>query len=149
MFKKIILISFFFFLSSFSFASGKISVKVKLSPAGSFNMDFKDVKGKIKKSGDSVSAKKISAKVKTLKTGMDLRDKHSKEKLKYKEHPYIKVTDIKGKKGVGVGTILIRGIKKKIKFNVFYIWILNHLIPNIFVFFLSTIRHFLFKILFF
>lgn len=117
MFKKIILISFFFLLGSLTYASGKISVKVKLSPAGSFNMDFKDVKGKIKKSGDSVSAKKISAKVKTLKTGMDLRDKHTKEKLKYKEHSYIKVTDIKGKKGIGVGTIHIRGIKKKIKFK--------------------------------
>jgi polyisoprenoid-binding protein YceI len=117
MFKKLTFMTLIFSLSSFLYAAGKISVKVKLSPAGSFNMEFKDVKGELKNINGVIQAKKLSAKVKTLKTGMDLRDKHSKEKLEYKKFPYITVTNIKAKKGIGVGTIKIKGISKKIKFK--------------------------------
>lgn len=95
----------------------EISVKVKLSPAGSFNMVFKDVRGSLKKEGNLIKGKKISAKVKTLATGMDLRDEHARDKLEYKKHPRITVTDIVGKNGVGKGKINIKGISKKIVFK--------------------------------
>lgn len=106
-------------LVSFSvFSAGKgVDVTVNLSPAGSFQVETKKVKGKITKSGDSFSAKKLYVKVKDLKTGIDLRDKHMKKRLNPKKYPKILVTSLKAKGGKGKAVIEIKGIKKPIKFN--------------------------------
>ncbi len=93
-----------------------VSVSVELSPAGSFEIQGK-VKGSIKKTGSGYEAKKLSFSVKKLKTGMDLRDKHTKEKLEYKKHSSIVVTDAKGSGGKGTANISVRGVKKPFSFN--------------------------------
>lgn len=93
-----------------------VTVYVELSPAGSFEIKGK-VKGKVRTKGGQLFADKITTKVKNLKTGLDLRDKHTKEKLEYKKFPKIEVTNAKGSNGKGTGTINVKGIKKKISFT--------------------------------
>jgi polyisoprenoid-binding protein YceI len=106
-------------LVSFSvFSAGKgIDITVNLSPAGSFQIETSKVKGKVVKSGDSYSAKKLYVKVKDLKTGIDLRDEHMKKRLGPKTHPKITVTSLKAKGGKGKAVIEIKGIKKPVSFT--------------------------------
>jgi hypothetical protein len=115
-FLSAILLSTFLVFSNAYAAKKGISISVELSPAGSFEIKGK-VKGKVKKSGAGFSAKKLSFKVKRLKTGMDLRDKHTKEKLEYKKYADVVVTDAKGSGGKGTGTINVRGKKQKFNFS--------------------------------
>jgi polyisoprenoid-binding protein YceI len=106
-------------LVSFSvFSAGKgVDITVNLSPAGSFQIETPKVKGKIIKSGASYSAKKLYVKVKDLKTGIELRDKHMKKRLSPKKHPKIIVTSLKAKGGKGKAVIQIKGIKKPVSFT--------------------------------
>ena len=113
---SVILLSNFFVFSGIYAAEKGISIAVELSPAGSFEIKGK-VKGSVKKSGPGYLAKKLSFKVKRLKTGIDLRDKHTKEKLKYKKYSSIVVTDAKGSGGKGTGIINVRGKKQKFNFS--------------------------------
>ncbi|MCO4794129.1 MAG: YceI family protein, partial [Bacteriovoracaceae bacterium] len=93
-----------------------ISVSVNLSPAGSFEIKGK-VKGKVSKKDGGFFAKKLSFKVKRLKTGMELRDKHTKDKLEFKSHPNVVVKNAKGSGGKGTASISVRGVTKKIGFK--------------------------------
>ncbi len=92
------------------------TVSVNLSPAGSFQIKAK-IKGNLKKSGGFLIADKITAKVKSFKTGMDLRDDHTKKKLKYKKFPKVIVTNIRAKSGNGTANISIMKKVRKIKFK--------------------------------
>lgn len=113
----VILISTFFLATTAVAAPKKgVSVSVELSPAGSFEITGK-VKGSVKKTGAGYEAKKLSFAVKKLKTGMDLRDKHTKEKLEYQKHSDVVVSDAKGSGGKGSGTITVRGVSKKFSFS--------------------------------
>jgi len=105
-----------FFSTAHAVSKKGVSVSVELSPAGSFEIKGK-VKGSVKKKGSGFEAKKLSFRVKRLKTGMDLRDKHTKEKLEYKKHSDVVVTNAKGSGGKGTGTITVRGVKKKFAFT--------------------------------
>jgi len=65
-----------------AFAVGKsISIDVNLSPAGSFQINSKRIKGKALLHGAKFSAANIKIPIKSLKTGIDLRDGHLQKKL--------------------------------------------------------------------
>ncbi len=115
--KQLLLVSTLFLLSlNVSFAKGKkgITVDVNLSPAGSFQVTSKRVKGKIQKKGAGYVAENVYVSVKSLKTGSDLRDEHTKKRLNKDD----KVTIVKAiaKNGKGNGIISINKVKKKFKF---------------------------------
>jgi polyisoprenoid-binding protein YceI len=116
------LIAITFLLSSSLFAGAKnkkgVKISVNLSPAGSFQIEFKSIKGSVKKVGGRLMAKKLTVKSGKLKTGLDLRDKHTKDKLGYKNFPKVVVTDAVSSGGKGTATLTIRGVSKKIKFTV-------------------------------
>ncbi len=115
---KSLVLSLLLIMSFTAFGAGKgVDVTVNLSPAGSFHVKTKKVKGKVIKSGNSYSAKKLYVKIKDLKTGIDLRDDHMKKRLSPKKHPKIIVTKLKAKAGTGKAVIEIKGIKKPIKFK--------------------------------
>lgn len=100
------------------FAGGKgVKVLVNLSPVGSFNIESAKIKGKLKKKGDVYTGKNLYVKVKTLKTGIELRDDHMKKRLSPKKHPKIIVSKVKAKGGKGKGVISVKGIKKPFKFT--------------------------------
>jgi len=119
--KNLLLLSLLVFSLSFTaLAADKgISINVPLSPAGSFKIEAKKIKGKIKKSGDTYKAKEIYVKVKDMASGMDLRDEHLKnvDRLDEKGHPKVTVNDIVAKGGKGTATIVIKKKKKKINFQ--------------------------------
>ncbi|EQC50400.1 YceI family protein [Bacteriovorax sp. DB6_IX] len=91
-------------------------VQVNLNPAGSFQIKAK-IKGSLSKKGSMLTAKKLTASVKSFKTGMDLRDEHTKKKLNYKKFPKILVTDVKAKAGNGVAKITIMNKAQVVKFK--------------------------------
>lgn len=103
--------------STMAFAAKKgVTISVELTPAGSFEITGK-VKGKVTKKGDTYVAKKLTFSIPKLKTGLDLRDKHTKDYMSNKGKHKTIVVAAKGKGGKGVGTIKVRGKKKKFKFT--------------------------------
>lgn len=94
-----------------------VTAYVELSPAGSFEVKAKSIKGRALFKGEKVEAKGLTVNVKRLKTGLELRDDHLLKKLKYKKHPKITVINAMGENGKGKALFEIRGIKKEVNFT--------------------------------
>lgn len=101
------------FFSSLTWAASA-EVDVTLSPAGSFKAKTGDIKGFATVKGDEVSAQNIVVNLKGLKTGIELRDKHTLKHLETDKHPQAVLVMGKGKGGKGTGKIRIKGIEKEI-----------------------------------
>lgn len=101
------------FFSGITWAASAV-VDVALSPAGSFKAKTGEVKGFAIKKGEEVSAQNIVVSLRGLKTGVELRDKHTLKHLETDKHPDAVLVSAKGKNGKGVGKIRIRGIEKNI-----------------------------------
>lgn len=99
--------------TSLSWASS-LNVNVKLSPAGSFVAKTSALKGSAKKVGDGFVAQNIIADFTTFKTGVSLRDTHTKKHLETEKYPTAKLLKAKGKGGKGIALMLIRGKKHKV-----------------------------------
>lgn len=104
-------------ISNIYAAKGSIKVMVNLSPAGSFEIASKKVKGYANRQGGGFVTKGIKVKGKTLDTGLKLRDDHLHKKLEVDKHKYIEITQGKASGGKGVAVIVVRGIKKKFNFT--------------------------------
>ncbi len=74
-------------------------------------------RGSITKKGEVYTAKKLYTKISAFKSGLDLRDKHLKEKLNMSKYPKILLTDVVGRNGAGSGTLSINGKSKKHTFT--------------------------------
>lgn len=112
---KTLLYLFSLFLFSLSISADDnlgAKIKIQLSPAGSFEISG-DISGKATVKDGVYTAKKLKFSTKSLKTGIELRDKHTKEKL----GKSILVKEVNGKDGKGTAKIKINGISKKIKFT--------------------------------
>lgn len=104
-------------LSSFAIAQ-ETSVKLtfKLSPVGSFEAKTSMVQGKAIAQGAKVTASGIIVPLKTLTTGMQLRDTHMKDKyLEVSKFPDAELVMGEGENGKGKGTLKIRGVTKPIE----------------------------------
>lgn len=101
------------FVSTLSWSASAI-VDVSLSPAGSFKGKTAEVKGFATQKGAEVSAKNIVVNLKSLKTGVELRDKHTLKHLDTDKYPEAVLISATGKNGKGTGKIRIRGIEKDI-----------------------------------
>jgi polyisoprenoid-binding protein YceI len=113
---KILALSFaILFYSLTSLAGGEATADVSLTPAGSFTAKCDTVKGEAVLKGNTVTADKIVVDLRNLKTGISLRDKHSRDKyLEVDKYPEAILTDGKGKDGKGTGKLKIRGIEKAV-----------------------------------
>ncbi len=108
------LISLFIILfSTFTYAQS-IDVLVKLSPAGSFHAITKSVKGEASVQGGKVSANNVQVDLRTLSTGVDLRDKHLKDRLQVDKFPIAKLVTAEGQSGKGTATLEIKGSKQNV-----------------------------------
>lgn len=105
-----------FAFPAYSASKKGATVYVKLSPAGSFEIKSK-IKGRINYKNGVYKGKNISATVKSFKTGLDLRDKHTKKKMEFKKFPKILIKKATGKNNKGTATIQIKGISKNITFT--------------------------------
>lgn len=103
--------------TAFAKSKKSVLVDVQLTPAGSFEIKSSKVKGKVTKEGGKLIAKKLRISVKSLKTGISLRDKHLHKRLDYKKHPKIEIVEAVGSGGKGKGIIEVRGIKKPFSFT--------------------------------
>jgi len=101
------------FATSFAFAQ-EAKVSVKLSPAGSFVGKTNQVKGVVQKSGEGFSAQNIIVSLKSLKTGIELRDQHTLKHLEVDKYPDAVLVKASGSGGKGTGIIRIKGIEKNI-----------------------------------
>lgn len=110
---KAFVFSFFLFVSLVVNAQ-QASVDVTLNPAGSFKGKTSDVKGFATKKGDEVTATNIVVDLRNLKTGVTLRDKHTKKYLETDKHPQAVLVSATGKGGKGTGIIKIKGVEKNI-----------------------------------
>lgn len=99
-----------------NFASAEnVEITVQLSPAGKFVAKTNDILGTATKKETSYVAENVVVDLKNLKTGIELRDQHTLDKLEAKKFPQIKLIKAEGKDGKGTGTIEIRGIQKPIE----------------------------------
>jgi hypothetical protein len=121
---SLITLSFLFIVALSLPAFGQVTVDVKLSPAGSFQIQVPKVQGHAVVSGDKVMAQNVVVDMRTLTTGIGLRDKHTKQRL-YVEHdrsvasntptyPTIKLIKAMGQGGKGKGIIEIMGQRKEV-----------------------------------
>lgn len=90
----------------------QVKVNVDLSPAGSFVAETNKITGYAVKTKSGVAAKNVSIDVRSLSTGIELRDKHLRERLMIKKFPKITLERAVGKNGSGKAVIVIKGIKK-------------------------------------
>lgn len=94
----------------------QVEVRLKLSPAGQFQAKTSSLEGQVKVQGEKVLAEQIKVDLRTLKTGIELRDKHMKEKyLQVDRYPYAILKTGEGKNGQGQGELEIRGISKPVQ----------------------------------
>jgi polyisoprenoid-binding protein YceI len=101
-----------------SFGKGKVVATVELSPIGSFEAKSSKIRGRITKNTDGTfTSKKLSLKVTSLKTGIDLRDTHLHKSMLGKKFKKIVVTDVKGINGKGSAKLMLRGVTKPIRFK--------------------------------
>ncbi len=88
---------------------------VSLNPAGDFVGQLKAT-GSATVTGSKVSAKNIVVDMKSLTTGLDLRDDHAKNKyLEVGKYPEAVLTEATGENGVGSGILKFHGQEKPVK----------------------------------
>ena len=93
-----------------------INFSVKLKPAGSFELKSKKLNGYLSIENKNYKSHNIFVKVKKLKTGIKLRDKHMYKRLRHKNFKKIKLVKILSApldRNTGQAVISIGGIQKK------------------------------------
>ena len=111
-FFSLVLTSLFF--TSSLFAAGEMTIKVQLSPAGSFDAKSTQVEGFAQKTATGVTASNVKINMKVLETGVSLRDKHLKEKLMTEQFQFATLEKAIGKDNKGQAIINVKGIKQKV-----------------------------------
>lgn len=86
----------------------KLEADITLFPAGSFVAKTDDVKGVAFLRGDQVLAKDIKVNLKTIKTGIALRDSHTQKYLETEKYPEAVLLKAVGKNGKGKAQIRFR-----------------------------------------
>lgn len=104
---------FFSLINTTAFAA-EVGMKadVILTPAGSFIAQTNTVTGEASVEGDTYKAKDIKVDLKTITTGIELRDKHTQKYLETEKYPEAILVNAIGKKGKGKAKINFRGKEK-------------------------------------
>ncbi len=87
---------------------------IHLIPAGDFTGKTSDVKGFATVVGSKVKAENIQVSLKNLKTGIELRDNHTRKHLEADKFPEAILVKGEGENGTGFGILKIKGIEKKV-----------------------------------
>jgi len=127
MFKLVFAIAF---VVSFQVRAQNLKLSVGLSPAGDFVAESDQVSGQAVENPDgSVEAKNIKVPVKSLKSGISMRDEHMQNKyLEAAKYPDIILKAAKGRDGKGAAILIVKG--KEGKVNGTYTKNANHLKAN-------------------
>lgn len=113
MFKLAVFVSFFVFSQAHA---QNLKLYVTLNPAGDFVAESDQVSGNAVENPDgSVEATNIKVPVKSLKSGISLRDDHMAEKyLEASKYPDITLKIAKGKEGKGLAILVIKNKEGKV-----------------------------------
>jgi polyisoprenoid-binding protein YceI len=104
---------FFLILMLINSVQAQVIAKIKLTPVGSFEAKSSEVTGEITGS-EQLSAQKLIIKSSSLKTDIELRDKHLVEKIQSTKFPEITLLDITGKDGKAKGMLNFMGQTKPV-----------------------------------
>lgn len=109
MFKSLLILSVLL-VSQIGFAQqGTAKAYVSLSPAGDFVGTMKAT-GSAALTGNKVSAKNIIVDMKSMTTGLDLRDDHAKNKyMEVSKYPEAVLIEASGENGKGTGKLKFHG----------------------------------------
>lgn len=99
-----------------AWATSQVQVRVQLSPAGSFEATSGEINGQVVKEGNNYKAENITIPLKDLKTGIELRDNHMKNKyLEVEKYPVATIKKAAtSENGDFNGEIEIRGVTKPV-----------------------------------
>jgi hypothetical protein len=103
-----------FSLPAFAQEAG-VAIAVQLSPAGNFIAKTEKVHGFAYQTGSGFAAQNVLVDLRTITTGIGLRDKHTKEHLMVEKYPEAKLIKAIGKNGSGEALVEIKGQKLKVK----------------------------------
>lgn len=92
-------------------AQNSVNILVSLSPAGSFNAVTDKVKGRLEKNQTGFSSKRIELNIRSLKTGIELRDQHFWEHLNYKTNSKATLSELKAQANTGSAMLEVNGVK--------------------------------------
>ena len=95
-------------------ATESVEFVVRLSPVGEFVAKSPALKGSAVKKGEGYIAKNVTLDLRSLKTGMELRDRHMGEYFETDKFPMAEVTAAQGKNGKFAAHLVIRKQKQKI-----------------------------------
>ncbi len=95
--------------------SQAVVVDVSLNPVGDFKATTDSIQGTAQEKQGEFYAENIAVDLKSLKTGVALRDEHTQKHLKTSEFPQAILLKAKGKGGKGIAKIKIKGIEKVVK----------------------------------
>lgn len=116
--KSLLLISALLF-SFYGFASdGSVSLAVTLKPMGSFEAKttLLKIKGKTERIKDGFSAENIIVDASSFKTGIELRDKHMREKyLEADQFPEMTLVRGKATQGAFTGELTVHGVTQSVQ----------------------------------
>ncbi len=109
---------YFIIISTLAFAfnswASEAAFDIHLIPAGDFTGKTSDVSGFAIMSGKKVSADNIRVSLKNIKTGVELRDSHTRKHLEADKFPEAILVKAEGENGIGSGLLKIKGIEKKV-----------------------------------
>lgn len=108
---------FFSFILMNTAVANDLTVKMTLSPAGSFEAATTKLRGDVVKNGDRYTAENLWVKTEELKTGIDLRDEHFRKHLNYEKFPKITLSNVEASGGQGSGMLSVCGVSNKINFT--------------------------------
>ena len=108
---KFIFVFSLFSLANFAFAQDNtVKAYFVLNPMGDFIGTMKVISGSVSLQDGKFKAKDIVVDLKSLSTGMDLRDDHAKNKyLEVKKYPTALLLEAVGANGVGKARIKVHG----------------------------------------
>lgn len=92
-----------------------VVLEFHLSPAGSFRAKTETVKGTITQKDGKITADHLEIQIDSLKTDIDLRDKHLHEHLESEKFPTASLDNATGQGGKGKGTLTVHGVPKEIQ----------------------------------
>lgn len=100
--------------TSIRLCAQQVSAEVVLSPMGNFKVVFSEVKGRAVINKDEVFIENTIVNLKSLKTGLELRDKHTLKHLEVDKNPEAILVKATGKGGTGKGVLKFMGTEKEI-----------------------------------
>ena len=95
--------------------SQAVVVDVSLNPVGVFKATTDSIQGAVQERKGEFYGENILVDLKSLKTGVALRDEHTQKYLKTAEFPQAVLVKAKGKGGKGIAKIKIKGIEKTVR----------------------------------